>query len=83
MLPYHSILNLTLQSGNFQYEDKETGKLMMLPTDMSLLDDPIFRAYVELYAANQSIFFKDFALAYGKLLALGCRKLMHFDITEF
>ncbi len=58
--------------GKFQYEDVETGKLMMLPTDIALIEDPVFRAYVELYASNQAAFFKDFSNAYGKLLALGC-----------
>ena len=29
--------------GPLQYEDEETGRLMMLPTDMALLDDPKLR----------------------------------------
>ncbi len=37
------------------------GKLMMLPTDIALIEDPVFRAYVELYASNQAAFFNDFA----------------------
>jgi len=58
--------------GPVQYEDVQTGKLMMLPTDLALIQDPSFRKYVEIYAADQSRFFKDFAEAYGKLIALGC-----------
>ena len=58
--------------GKFQFEDVETGKLMMLPTDMALVQDPRFRPYVELYAKSQDAWFRDFARAYGKLLALGC-----------
>jgi catalase (peroxidase I) len=58
--------------GPLQYEDKETGKLMMLPTDLALLEDPKFKAYVEEYAQSEATFFKDFAQAYGKLLSLGC-----------
>jgi len=55
-----------------QFKDRETGQLMMLPTDMCLLDDASFRPWVELYAANQDAFFRDFSSAYSKLLALGC-----------
>jgi len=58
--------------GPVQYEDVQTGKLMMLPTDLALIEDSSFRKYVEIYAADQSRFFKDFAEAYGKLLSLGC-----------
>jgi len=57
--------------GPLQYED-ETGKLMMLPTDLALIQDASFRKWVELYAKDQARFFKDFAEAYGKLLSLGC-----------
>jgi hypothetical protein len=58
--------------GPLQFEDEESGKLMMLPTDMALLDDPKFRRVVEEYAKNEAVFFKDFSAAFGKLLALGC-----------
>ena len=51
---FRNLLNLTWKkrnwSGNLQYQDEETGKLMMLPTDLALRDDPQFRVYVELYA---------------------------------
>jgi len=59
-------------NGPLQFEDEETGKLMMLPTDMALLDDPKFKSIVEEYAKDESVFFRDFATAFGKLLALGC-----------
>jgi catalase (peroxidase I) len=58
-------------NGPLQYEDTETGDLMMLPTDLALRDDPKFRPYVEMYAKDEQLFFKDFADAFGKLLALG------------
>jgi len=45
---------------------------MMLPTDMVLVQDPKFRPIVEEYARDEQIFFKDFAIAFGKLIALGC-----------
>lgn len=58
--------------GPFQYEATVAGtKLMMLPTDMALVKDEKFRPWVEKYAADQDLFFKDFALAFGKLIELG------------
>lgn len=57
--------------GKFQYTDP-TDKLVMLPTDIALIEDPKFRVHVEKYAADQELFFKDFAAAYGKLMLLGC-----------
>jgi cytochrome c peroxidase len=44
---------------------------MMLPSDMVLIADPAFRKWVEAYAADEGLFFKDFAKAFAKLLALG------------
>ena len=57
--------------GKKQYEDKRTGKLMMLETDLALIRDDAFRTHVERYAADQDAFFADFARAYGRLLSLG------------
>lgn len=56
--------------GPDQYEDA-TGKLMMLPSDIALIQDPSFRKIVELYAKDEDAFFKDFAKAFSKLLELG------------
>ena len=44
---------------------------MMLPSDMALLSDPEFKKWVEAYAKDEQLFFKDFAAAFAKLLALG------------
>lgn len=41
---------------------------------MALIEDPKFRPWVENYAADQDLFFKDFALAFGKLIGETCRK---------
>lgn len=57
--------------GKFQYSDP-TDKLVMLPTDVALIQDPGFRQHVERYAADQQVFFDEFAAAYGKLMLLGC-----------
>ncbi|KAI8803013.1 heme peroxidase [Cladochytrium replicatum] len=56
--------------GPLQYADPED-ELMMLPTDIALIEDPKFKVIVEEYAADKEAFFKDFALAFGKLLELG------------
>ncbi len=57
--------------GPKQYEDEE-GKLMMLPTDIALIEDAGFRPHVERYARDAQNFRDEFAAAYGKLMALGC-----------
>lgn len=57
--------------GPKQYTDP-SGKLMLLPTDMALKTDPEFLVYVKQYANDEELFFKDFAEAFGKLIALGC-----------
>ncbi|KIX07010.1 uncharacterized protein Z518_04986 [Rhinocladiella mackenziei CBS 650.93] len=58
-------------SGPKQYQDKTTKSLMMLPTDMSLVKDPIFKKQVEIYAKDSQTFFKDFSEALCKLFELG------------
>jgi len=57
--------------GPLQFEDVETGDLMMLPSDMCLKTDPKFRVFAELYAKEEQTFFNDFAAAFAKLLANG------------
>ena len=57
-------------AGPDQYEDS-SGKLMMLPSDIALVQDPEFRKFVEMYAKDEDLFFKDFAKAFSKLLELG------------
>lgn len=57
--------------GPLQYEDKETKKLMMLPTDLVLLSDRSFKKFTDLYAKDEEKFFADFAAAFSKLLELG------------
>lgn len=58
--------------GPEQFEDKATGNLMMLPTDMAIKTDPAFRKVAEVYAADQQKFFDDFAAAFAKLIGNGC-----------
>ena len=66
-----SISNTLFHSiGPDQFEDA-SGQLMMLPSDLALVADPAFRKWVEKYAADEQLFFRDFAAAFAKLLALG------------
>jgi catalase (peroxidase I) len=58
--------------GPLQFEDQETHSLMMLPTDMALINDAKFRPLVELFAKDEKQWFTDFASAYARLLSLGC-----------
>ncbi|KDN41964.1 class II peroxidase [Tilletiaria anomala UBC 951] len=57
--------------GPKQFQDASTGGLMMLPTDMALLQDKKFRKQVEKYAKNEELFFKDFQRVFSTLLELG------------
>lgn len=74
---YKLLLNITWVEkkwdGPKQFVDEDEGEIMMLPTDMALLEEP-FRQYVELYAKDQQKFFDDFAAAFLKLIELGVAK---------
>mmetsp|Transcript_1711 Transcript_1711/g.3535 ORF Transcript_1711/g.3535 Transcript_1711/m.3535 type:complete len:154 (-) Transcript_1711:66-527(-) len=59
----------------FQYQDP-SGKLMMLPSDLVLLQDERFLPLVKAYSADQRLFFRDFALAFQKLEELGTKDLL-------
>jgi cytochrome c peroxidase len=58
--------------GPKQYVDAKTGNLMMLPSDLALLEDSEFKPHVLEYAKNQEAFFKDFSVAFQRLQELGC-----------
>jgi peroxiredoxin len=55
-------------------DDDEPEELMMLPTDIALLHDPGFRVWVDRYADDKDLFFRDFAAVFAKLLELGIRR---------
>lgn len=69
------LLNETWQwkkwNGPAQYEDKSTKSLMMLPTDYVLIKDSGFRPWVEKYAKDNDLFFRDFAKVVTTLFELG------------
>jgi len=44
---------------------------MMLPTDMALVSDKSFKPWVEKYAKDEELFFKDFSAVLLKLFELG------------
>ena len=62
-------------AGPKQYEDARTKTLMMLPTDLALVEDKDFKPVVVEYARDASVFFRDFAVAFEKLQTLGCKGL--------
>ncbi|KAL4779700.1 putative heme-binding peroxidase [Aspergillus varians] len=70
----------TLENGvsQFVYVDPEAEDdeepLMMLPTDVSLRDDPAFRPWVEKYAEDKDLFFDHFTKAFAKLVELGIQR---------
>ncbi|KAM2099600.1 hypothetical protein FF1_026882 [Malus domestica] len=49
----------------------QTEGLLQLPTDKALVEDPVFRRYVELYAKDNDAFFRDYAVSHKKLSELG------------
>jgi cytochrome c peroxidase len=58
-------------NGPKQLEDKTTKTLMMLPTDIALIGDKAFKSWVEKYAKDNDLFFRDFAAVIVKLFELG------------
>ncbi|KAL2919103.1 heme peroxidase [Polyrhizophydium stewartii] len=58
-------------SGPKQAVDKATGSLMMLPADLALINDRVFKKHVAEYAKDENKFFADFAAAFKKLEELG------------
>jgi len=58
-------------NGPTQFEDP-TGDLMMLPSDIVLIQDKEFRKHVEHYAKDQDAFLKDFSAVCSKLFHVNC-----------
>lgn len=58
-------------NGPKQFEDVSTKTLMMLPTDMALVRDGVFKGWVQKYAEDQDLFFRDFSDVVMKLFELG------------
>lgn len=64
--------------GPKQYQDDSSNSLMMLPADYAMVTDKEFKKYVEKYAKDADLWFKDFGKAFEKLLELG----VEFDKTR-
>lgn len=67
----------TLPSGieQFVHVDEDMGtELMMLPTDLALLDDKDFAPWVKKYADDKDLFFADFTKVFAKLVELGIER---------
>lgn len=58
-----------------QYTDEATQKLMMLPTDLVLIQDPSFKPHAERYAKSEEVFFDEFTKAFLKLTEAGAENL--------
>jgi len=61
--------------GPFQYSNGKGGNLMMLPSDVVLLQDKSFFKYVQLYGSDGAKFNADFSKAFQKLEELGTSNL--------
>lgn len=59
--------------GPKQYQDDSSNSLMMLPADYALIQDKSFKNWVEAYAKDSDLFFKNFASAFEKLLENGVK----------
>ena len=60
--------------GPKQFTDKKTGQLMMLPTDLALVEDAAFKAHVVTFSKDKEAFAKAFSSAFSTLLNLGIPK---------
>ena len=69
------------KASKFQYED-ESKKLMMLPSDLVLIEDPQFKTYVDIYASDSKKFFADFADAFSRLLVLLLSSLLLISLSS-
>lgn len=57
--------------GPRQFQGSSSQTLMMLPTDLALIQDDIMRPWVEKYADDNDLFFHDFSNVLVKLFELG------------
>jgi len=62
-------------NGPPQFENS-TGELMMLSTDLALVQDPKFKEWADKYRKDSQLFFADFAKFYQQLNELGCENLI-------
>jgi len=68
-------------TGPKQFEDPAK-ELMMLPTDLAIVQDEKFRVWAEKYKKDEALFFKDFAAAFNKLQEVGVKKFQQGDVNH-
>ena len=64
--------NMRKWNGPPQFEDKSTKNLMMLLTDMALVQDPSFKKHVQRYAKSEDEFSRTSVLPTRSCLSSGC-----------
>lgn len=57
-------------------------ELMMLPTDIALIEDEAFKPWVDAYAEDKDLFFADFSKVFAKLVELGVDRTKPVRIPE-
>jgi len=73
---------LTGRGGKMQFEvEGMNDDFMMLPADIVFRDDPKFRVYVDAYAEDEALWFRDFSAAFQKLTELGTRDLKEDSVV--
>jgi len=60
------------QKPAYDADEEQPPNQMMLVSDMILAWDPGFRSHLEVYAEDEELLAKDFAVAFKKLTELGC-----------
>lgn len=70
-------------NGPKQYVNSDGGNLMMLPTDLTLTEDPEFKKWVDIYAKDEARFTKDFSAAFCRLTELGVPFEKSFSWSPF
>lgn len=71
--------------GPKQFQDDKTNSLMMLPADYALVQDKEFKKWVDKYADDNDLFFKEFAKSFATLLELGVNfkpQTQYFEFTR-
>jgi len=69
--------------GPEQFENVAGRDLMMLPTDMAIVEDESFRKHAEHYYKNPDDFERDFSAAFAKLIALGVPSRTKYHLFGF
>lgn len=64
---------LSFDNSYFKEYKQKDPHLLWFPTDDALTTDPAFKPFFEAFAADQSVFFKEYAAAHKKLSELGAK----------